>query len=362
MQLEDPVVLSAFVAYCSSRKRRVFLRGTVRDYSTSFPSLFRDPANQDGQCSPEQCGRRWSAYRAVAEELACRLKPSGPRSRWRRENIGAVLQHYGIRTPWLDVSPMSGRGTPLHRRLAADGASPDTPSTLRTAARGAAHRRWRRSSTGWDCERLQLVTADLAASNVGCIPTKALVASARAAHVARCADEFGVVIGGNVSVDMTKVKARKDAIVRRSREGVEKWLRALGNTTVYTGHARFEGPRTIRVGERILDADRIFINVGARAHVPSIPGLDRVRYRTNSSMMAVDFLPDHLVIVGGGYIGLEFAQIYRRFGSSVTLIHRGDRLLPRESADVSSAVKGDSRIGRRRGPRQRRMPACRHAR
>ena len=174
--------------------------------------------------------------------------------------------------------------------------------------------------------------------NVGCIPTKALVASARAAHVARRAGEFGVVIGGDVSVDMKKVKARKDAIVRRSREGVEKWLRALDNVTVYTGHARFEGPRTIRVEEETLEADRIFVNVGARAHVPSFPGLDRVPYRTNSSMMAVDFLPDHLVIVGGGYIGIEFAQMYRRFGSRVTLIHRGDRLLPRESPDVSSSV------------------------
>ena len=175
--------------------------------------------------------------------------------------------------------------------------------------------------------------------NVGCIPTKALVASAHAAHVARRAGEFGVVIGGGVSVDLAKVKARKDAIVRRSSEGVEKWLRALDNVTVYTGHARFESPRTIRVEDRVLQADRIFINVGARAHVPSFPGLDRVPYRTNSGMMAVDSLPAHLVIIGGGYIGIEFAQMYRRFGSRVTLIHRGDRLLPRESADVSSAVK-----------------------
>ena len=174
--------------------------------------------------------------------------------------------------------------------------------------------------------------------NVGCIPTKALVASAHAAHVARRAGEFGVVIGGDVSVDMKKVKARKDAIVRRSSEGVEKWLRALDNVTVYTGHARFESPHTIRVEDRILQADRIFINVGARAHVPAFPGLDRVPYRTNSGMMAVDSLPEHLVIIGGGYIGIEFAQMYRRFGSRVTLIHRGDRLLPRESADVSSAV------------------------
>ena len=175
--------------------------------------------------------------------------------------------------------------------------------------------------------------------NVGCIPTKALVASARAAHVARRAADFGVVIGSSVSVDMPKVKARKDAIVRRSREGVETWLRTLDNVTVYSGHARFEGPHTVRVGEQTLDADRIFINVGARARVPPIPGLDRVPYRTNSGMMAVDFLPEHLVIIGGGYIGLEFAQMYRRFGSRVTLMEMGGRLLPRESPDVSAAVK-----------------------
>lgn len=175
--------------------------------------------------------------------------------------------------------------------------------------------------------------------NVGCIPTKALAASARAAHVARRAADFGVVIDGGVSVDMAKVRARKDAIVRRSREGVEKWLRGLDNVTVHQGHARFEGPRTVRVGEHLIEADRIFVNVGARARVPRLPGLDRVPYRTNSGMMTVDFLPDHLVVVGGGYVGLEFAQMYRRFGSRVTVVETADRLIRRESEDVSSAVR-----------------------
>ena len=175
--------------------------------------------------------------------------------------------------------------------------------------------------------------------NVGCTPTKALVASARAAHVAHRGGDFGVVIDGGVRVDMQRVKVRKDAIVRRSTQGVENWLKGLDNGTVYEGHARFEGPHRIRVGEEQLEADEIFINVGARAYVPALTGLDRVEYLTNSGMMDVDVLPEHLVIVGGGYIGLEFAQMYRRFGSRVTLIEMGDRLIRRESEDVSEAVR-----------------------
>ena len=174
--------------------------------------------------------------------------------------------------------------------------------------------------------------------NVGCIPTKALVASARAAHVARRAAEYGVVIDGEVRVDMTRVKARKDAIVRQSNEGLERWLKGLDNCTVFEGHARFETPHQIRVGDQLLDADQIFVNVGARAYIPPLPGLDDVPYLTNSGIMRVDTLPDHLVIIGGGYIGLEFAQMYRRFGSRVTLIEMGDRLIRRESEDISSAV------------------------
>jgi pyruvate/2-oxoglutarate dehydrogenase complex dihydrolipoamide dehydrogenase (E3) component len=175
--------------------------------------------------------------------------------------------------------------------------------------------------------------------NVGCIPTKTLVASARAAYVAHRGGDFGVVIDGAVRVDMQRVKARKDAVVQRSNEGVENWLKDLDNCTVYEGHARLEGPHTVSVNEQQLDAERIFINVGARAYVPPLPGLNRVEFLTNSGMMDVDFLPEHLVIVGGGYIGLEFAQMYRRFGSRVTVIEMGDRLIRRESEDVSSAVK-----------------------
>ena len=174
--------------------------------------------------------------------------------------------------------------------------------------------------------------------NVGCIPTKALVASARAAHVARRAADFGVVIGGDVGVDMARVKKRKDAIVRRSATGVERWMKSLANCTVYRGHGRFDGDHRVRVGDEVLEAERIFINVGARAFVPPFPGVEEVDYLTNSTIMELDTLPEHLVIVGGGYIGLEFAQMFRRFGSEVTLIDRGDRLIGRESEDVSAAV------------------------
>jgi pyruvate/2-oxoglutarate dehydrogenase complex dihydrolipoamide dehydrogenase (E3) component len=175
--------------------------------------------------------------------------------------------------------------------------------------------------------------------NTGCIPTKTMVASAYAAHMARRAAEYGVTLGGPVAVDMRRVKARKDEIFMKSRTGVESWLRSTPNVTVYQGTARFEGPREIAIGEERLSADKIFINVGGRAVVPPMPGLDQVPYLTNSSMMEVDFLPRHLVIVGGSYIGLEFGQMFRRFGSEVTVIEMGPRLVGREDEDVSAAIQ-----------------------
>jgi pyruvate/2-oxoglutarate dehydrogenase complex dihydrolipoamide dehydrogenase (E3) component len=175
--------------------------------------------------------------------------------------------------------------------------------------------------------------------NTGCIPTKTLVASAYAAQLARRAGEYGVAIDGPITVDMKRVKARKDEIAGRSNKGVESWLRGLKNCTVYQGHARFESPRTVQVNDEILEAQKIFINVGGRALVPPLPGLDEVSYFTNSSMMEVDFLPEHLIIVGGSYIGLEFAQMYRRFGAEVTIVEMGPRLISREDEDVSKAIQ-----------------------
>jgi pyruvate/2-oxoglutarate dehydrogenase complex dihydrolipoamide dehydrogenase (E3) component len=175
--------------------------------------------------------------------------------------------------------------------------------------------------------------------NTGCTPTKTLVASAYAAHLARHASEYGVTVGGSVGVDMKAVKARKDKVTEASRSGVESWLDGMDNCTVYRGHARFESPSEIRVGDELLSAPRIFINVGARAAVPDMPGIDRVKYLTNSSIMDLDVLPRHLVIVGGSYVGLEFAQMYRRFGSEVTVVEKGPRLIQKEDQDVSGAIK-----------------------
>jgi len=174
--------------------------------------------------------------------------------------------------------------------------------------------------------------------NTGCTPTKTLVASAYAAHLARRAADYGVSVGGTVEVDMKAVKARVDAVVGQSRNGVERSLRTLKGCTVYQGHGRFVGRKEVQVGKETLEADKIFINVGSRALVPPIPGLDRVHYLTNSSMMDVDFLPRHLIVLGGSYVGLEFAQVYRRFGSEVTVIERAPRLIAREDEDVSRAV------------------------
>jgi len=174
--------------------------------------------------------------------------------------------------------------------------------------------------------------------NTGCTPTKALVASAYAAHVARRAADYGVKLKGAVNVDMKAVKGRKDAVVARSRNGVERSLKTLKGCTVYEGHGHFVAEKRVAVDAAELGADRIFINVGARAAIPPITGLDRVPYLTNSSMMDVDFLPSHLIILGGSYVGLEFAQMYRRFGSAVTVIELGPRLIPREDEDVSQAI------------------------
>jgi len=175
--------------------------------------------------------------------------------------------------------------------------------------------------------------------NAGCIPTKALVASAYAARMAQRAAEYGVTLNAPAVVDMKRVKARKDAISEKSRIGIEKMLRSLDGCTVLTGHARFESTREVRVDDVRIAAEKIFVNVGGRAAIPPIPGLDRVEYLTNATMMDVDFAPRHLIIVGGSYVGLEFAQMYRRFGSDVTIVEMASRLIAREDEDVSDEIR-----------------------
>jgi pyruvate/2-oxoglutarate dehydrogenase complex dihydrolipoamide dehydrogenase (E3) component len=176
--------------------------------------------------------------------------------------------------------------------------------------------------------------------NTGCMPTKTLVASAYAARVAQRAAEYGVVLSGPPSIDMKTVSARAKTVSTNARNGVEKWLRGMENCTVYHGHAKFEGPKVVRVNGEQLTAPRIFINVGGRAFVPDMPGVHDVPYLTNTTIIPLEEIPRHLIVVGGSYIGLEFAQMYRRFGSEVTIVEMSSRLLSREDLDISQAIKG----------------------
>ena len=157
--------------------------------------------------------------------------------------------------------------------------------------------------------------------NYGCIPTKTLVASAHAAHLARRGADYGIGTG-DITVDMAKVKARKDKVSGDDRRGLESWLQGMKGCTFIRGHARFESPHTIRVDDRLLEADKIFLNVGGRAVAPDMPGLADIDYMTNVGILELDSVPEHLVIIGGSYIALEFAQMYRRFGALVTVIER----------------------------------------
>ena len=175
--------------------------------------------------------------------------------------------------------------------------------------------------------------------NTGCMPTKTLVASAYAAHLAFRAADFGIDLPGAPRIDMPRVKARADAVTLNARTGVERSLRELKNCTVFQGQAAFESADTVRVGSDLLSAPRIFVNVGGRANVPDMPGIDRVRYLTNTTILALDRVPRHLVVVGGSYIGLEFAQMYRRFGAEVTIVEMSPRLIAREDEDVSEAIR-----------------------
>jgi pyruvate/2-oxoglutarate dehydrogenase complex dihydrolipoamide dehydrogenase (E3) component len=175
--------------------------------------------------------------------------------------------------------------------------------------------------------------------NVGCTPTKTLVGSARVAYYARRALDFGVVIDGDVRVDMRKVKARMDQVSGESNRNVTAWVEGMENVDLFRGHASFVDANAVEVDGERLEADKIFIDVGSRARVPDMPGLADVPFLTNSGMMEIDFLPEHLIIIGGSYIGLEFAQMYRRFGSKVTVVEMADRIISRDDNDVSAAVQ-----------------------
>jgi pyruvate/2-oxoglutarate dehydrogenase complex dihydrolipoamide dehydrogenase (E3) component len=176
--------------------------------------------------------------------------------------------------------------------------------------------------------------------NTGCTPTKTLIASARVAYDARRAGDYGIVLpSAAVRVDIPSIQARKARVVEASRTRLETWLGTMTNCTVYRGHARFESAHVVRVGDELLKSDSIFINVGARPTIPLFPGIESVKYLTSTSLLALDVLPQHILIIGGGYIGLEFAQMYRRFGSEVTLIEREPRLISHEDEEVSAAIR-----------------------
>lgn len=175
--------------------------------------------------------------------------------------------------------------------------------------------------------------------NTGCKPTKTLVASAYAAHIARRGGEYGVVLDGKIGIDMPAVMRRSHQVTLDSRHGNENWLGSMPNCTLIRGHARFENNNTVRVGDELLTAPQIFLNVGGRAAIPDFPGIDDVPYMTNSDIVMLDRVPEHLVIIGGSYIGLEFAQMYRRFGAEVTVIEKGPRLVAREDAEISEAIR-----------------------
>jgi pyruvate/2-oxoglutarate dehydrogenase complex dihydrolipoamide dehydrogenase (E3) component len=197
----------------------------------------------------------------------------------------------------------------------------------------------RLTDAGWRCAVIERQRFGGTCVNYGCTPTKALVASARAAYVARRAADFGVEIEGTISVDMAKVKRRKDEIAGRSNESITSYLKDMKNTVVLEEHAAFDGDRRLRIGGETIEAEKIFINVGARAAIPPLEGLDEVPHLTNSSLLDLETLPEHLIILGGGYIGVEFAQMYRRFGAEVTILDRAPRLMSSEDEDVSQEIR-----------------------
>jgi pyruvate/2-oxoglutarate dehydrogenase complex dihydrolipoamide dehydrogenase (E3) component len=176
--------------------------------------------------------------------------------------------------------------------------------------------------------------------NSGCTPTKTLIATARIAYDARRARDYGIELPtGGIAVNIRAVRARQERVVSEFRTGLDTWMRGLKNCTVYRGHARFESAKSVRVGDEVLSSEQLFINVGGRPRTPVFPGAANVAFLTSTSLLELDELPAHLLIVGGNYVGLEFAQMYRRFGSDVTVIEKEPRLLPHEDVEVAAAIQ-----------------------
>lgn len=174
--------------------------------------------------------------------------------------------------------------------------------------------------------------------NYGCTPTKTMVASARAIHVARRGDFYGFSTG-DIEVDYKRVRERMNEIRNGSSSGLENWMKGTDNVTLFTEWGSFTGPKTIKAGSEELEGDKIYINTGTRAFNPPIKGLDEVEWMDNVRLLELEELPEHLLIIGGGYVGVEFSQVFRRFGSKVTIIQRGDQLMPREDEDVANSIQ-----------------------
>jgi dihydrolipoamide dehydrogenase len=191
---------------------------------------------------------------------------------------------------------------------------------------------------GWTVALIEKENLGGTCVNTGCTPTKTMIASAQVAHYARHADVWGVHAGA-VSVDLAEVVARKDRIVSQWRSGIDRKIAARNNLHLIRGAAQFIGPHRIRVNQEEIESERIFLNTGARPAIPTVEGLDRIDYLTNASILQLRELPAQLLVIGGGYIGLEFGQMFRRFGSDVTVVHRDDHILPREDADVTTELQ-----------------------
>src|SRR5262249_32411127 len=195
----------------------------------------------------------------------------------------------------------------------------------------------RLADLGWTVALIEKAHLGGTCINTGCTPTKTMVASAQVAHYARNAARWGVE-GCNVHVDLRAVIARKNKIVESFRSGQQSRIDARKTPHLHRGDARFTAPRQLQVGDELLEGERIFIDIGARPDIPSLPGLEAIDYLTNASIMELGQVPEHLVVLGGGYIGLEFGQMFRRFGSRVTIVHRGEEILGREDSDVAQEL------------------------
>ena len=194
------------------------------------------------------------------------------------------------------------------------------------------------ADSGWSVALLETKNLGGTCINVGCTPTKTMVHRAQVAHYARNAARWGVNSSG-VSVDLAKIVGQKDEVVLSFRGGLQRRVDGRKNLRLYRERARFVGPHQIQAGEESLESEKIFINTGGRASIPTIPGLSEVSFLTNESIMQLTAIPEHLIVLGGGYIGLEFGQMFRRFGSRVTVVHQGPQIVPREDPEIASELQ-----------------------